>query len=253
MALENSLKAEETREVSGERTKIILQFTFEVPFHWYGIPIIWAIIALFVLIVSDALGFWRWVVFVAGGTFITSLVIGILSCGGELENRGIRSRYESLRAALRSKYGVTAAIPVVAAAVGPTEATTRAQAEEAKTEFNLILKEVGAYKISVIRAVRELTSLGLKESKDLVESAPTAVKEGVTRDEAAAGKQKLEEAGATAEITYNEGKLQDSSAESNPRSVAFVCQRCGFESPQWLGRCPNCWEWNSFIQQPKSK
>ncbi len=64
-----------------------------------------------------------------------------------------------------------------------------------------MLKEIGANKISVIRAVRELTSLGLKESKDLVEAAPKAVNEGVTKDEAAAAKAKLEEAGATAEIT----------------------------------------------------
>ena len=66
--------------------------------------------------------------------------------------------------------------------------------------FNVILKEVGENKISVIRAVRELTPLGLKESKDLVEGAPQTVKEGVNKDEAAAAKQKLEEAGATAEI-----------------------------------------------------
>jgi len=100
---------------------------------------------------------------------------------------------------LETEFGVTAAAPVVATtAEAPTEAT--APAEE-KTEFNVILKEVGANKISVIRAVRELTTLGLKESKDLVESAPKPVKEGVNKDEAAAAKQKLEEAGATAEIT----------------------------------------------------
>jgi large subunit ribosomal protein L7/L12 len=101
--------------------------------------------------------------------------------------------------ALETEFGVTAAAPVVAtAAAAPTKAA--APAEE-KTEFNVILKDVGANKISVIRAVRELTSLGLKESKDLVESAPKPVKEGVNKDEAAAAKQKLEEAGATAEIT----------------------------------------------------
>ena len=100
---------------------------------------------------------------------------------------------------LEAEFGVTAAAPVVAtAAAAPTEA--EAPAEE-KTEFNVILKDVGANKISVIRAVRELTSLGLKESKDLVESAPKPVKEGVSKDEAAAAKQKLEEAGATAEVT----------------------------------------------------
>jgi len=100
---------------------------------------------------------------------------------------------------LEAEFGVSAA-PVAATAVaGPTEAPA-AVAEE-KTEFNVILKEIGANKISVIRAVRELTTLGLKESKDLVESAPKAVKEGVSKDEATAAKQKLEAAGATAEIT----------------------------------------------------
>ena len=99
---------------------------------------------------------------------------------------------------LETEFGVTAAAPVVATAAAATEAA--APAEE-KTEFNVILKDIGANKISVIRAVRELTTLGLKESKDLVESAPTPVKEGVNKDEAAAAKQKLEEAGATADIT----------------------------------------------------
>lgn len=100
---------------------------------------------------------------------------------------------------LEDEFGVTAAAPVVAmAAAAPVEAA--APAEE-KTEFNVILKDIGANKISVIRAVRELTSLGLKESKDLVESAPNPVKEGVNKDEAAAAKQKLEEAGATVDVT----------------------------------------------------
>jgi len=98
---------------------------------------------------------------------------------------------------LETEFGVTAAAPVVATAA--VAAKTAAPAEE-KTEFNVILKEVGANKINVIRAVRELTSLGLKESKDLVEAAPKPVKEGVNKDEAAAAKKKLEEAGATAEI-----------------------------------------------------
>jgi large subunit ribosomal protein L7/L12 len=102
--------------------------------------------------------------------------------------------------ALETAFGVTAAAPMAVAAVAtPTGAA--APAEEEKTEFNVILKAVGANKISVIRAVRELTSLGLKESKDLVESAPKPVKEAVSKDEAAAAKQKLEEAGATVEIT----------------------------------------------------
>jgi len=100
--------------------------------------------------------------------------------------------------ALEAEFGVSAAAPVVATAAAPTEAA--APAVEEKTEFSVILKDIGANKINVIKAVRELTTLGLKESKDLVESAPTTVREGVSKDEAAAMKQKLETAGATAEI-----------------------------------------------------
>jgi len=100
--------------------------------------------------------------------------------------------------ALETEFGVSAAAPVVAAAAAPTAAP--APAAEEKTEFNVILKAVGENKISVIRAVRELTTLGLKESKDLVEGAPKAVKEGVSKEEATAAKQKLEAAGATAEV-----------------------------------------------------
>jgi large subunit ribosomal protein L7/L12 len=101
--------------------------------------------------------------------------------------------------ALEAEFGVSAAAPVVAAtAAAPSEA---AAPVEEKTEFNVILKDIGANKISVIKAVRELTPLGLKESKDLVESAPQAVKEGVSKDEATTMKQKLEAAGATVEIS----------------------------------------------------
>jgi len=99
--------------------------------------------------------------------------------------------------ALEAEFGVSAAAPVVAAAA-PAEAAVP-EAEE-QTEFSVILTDFGANKINVIKAVRELTTLGLKESKDLVESAPKAVKEGVNKEEAAAAKQKLEAAGATAEI-----------------------------------------------------
>jgi len=102
--------------------------------------------------------------------------------------------------ALEAEFGVTAVAPVVVAATAAAPSEAAAPPEE-KTEFDVVLKDIGANKISVIRAVRELTTLGLKESKDLVESAPKPVKEGVTKDEAAAAKQKLEEAGATAEIT----------------------------------------------------
>jgi len=103
---------------------------------------------------------------------------------------------------LETEFGVSAAMAVApVAAAAPAEATAGGASEEEKTEFNVILKEVGANKINVIRAVRELTVLGLKESKDLVESAPKAIKEGVNKDDANAAKEKLEAAGATAEIT----------------------------------------------------
>jgi len=99
--------------------------------------------------------------------------------------------------ALEAEFGVSA-VSVAAPAMMPTEAA--APAAEEKIEFSVILKDMGANKISVIKVVRELTSLGLKESKDLVESAPKAVKEGVSKDEATTVKQRLEAAGATAEI-----------------------------------------------------
>ena len=99
--------------------------------------------------------------------------------------------------ALEDEFGVSAAAPVAAAAA-PTEAA--APSAEEKTEFAVILQNMGANKINVIKAVRELTTLGLKESKDLVESAPKPVREGVSKDEAATIKQKLEAAGATVEI-----------------------------------------------------
>lgn len=101
--------------------------------------------------------------------------------------------------ALETEFGVSAAAPVVTAAAGPAAAGPAAAPEE-QTEFTVVLKDIGANKISVIKAVRELTTLGLKESKDLVESVPKPVKEGVNKDEAAAMKKKLEEAGATVEI-----------------------------------------------------
>ncbi|MDD5509423.1 MAG: 50S ribosomal protein L7/L12 [Dehalococcoidales bacterium] len=102
--------------------------------------------------------------------------------------------------ALETEFGVSAAAPVVAAAA-TTGAAAAPDAEEEKTEFTVVLKDAGANRINVIRAVRELTSLGLKESKDLVESAPKPVKEGVSKEEAAAAKDKLEAAGATVEVT----------------------------------------------------
>ena len=102
---------------------------------------------------------------------------------------------------LEKEFGITAAAPMVAAAAAPAAGAAAAAAPvEEKTEFTVTLKTVGANKIAVIKAVRELTSLGLKESKDLVEAAPKPVKEKVGKDEAAAAKAKLEEAGATAEV-----------------------------------------------------
>jgi large subunit ribosomal protein L7/L12 len=103
--------------------------------------------------------------------------------------------------ALEEEFGVTAAAPVAVAAAAPSEAAGQAQDEEEKTEFNVILKEIGDNKIAVIRVVRELTALGLKESKELVESAPNTVKESLTKDDAAAAKAKLEEAGAKVDLT----------------------------------------------------
>jgi large subunit ribosomal protein L7/L12 len=98
------------------------------------------------------------------------------------------------------RYGVTAAAPAaVAAAPAAGDGAAAAPAEE-KTEFDAVLTEVGANKILVIKAVRELTGLGLKEAKDLVDAAPKAVKEGVTKEEADQVKEKLAEAGATVEI-----------------------------------------------------
>ena len=98
---------------------------------------------------------------------------------------------------LEEKYGVSAAAPVAMMAAAPGAA---AAPEAEKTEFDVVLAEIGAEKIKVIKAVRELTSLGLTEAKAFVESAPKAVKEGVTKDEAEAVKKKLEEAGAKVEI-----------------------------------------------------
>ncbi len=98
--------------------------------------------------------------------------------------------------ALEEKWGVTAAAPV---AVAAAPAAAAAPVEE-KTEFDVILADVGANKIGVIKEVRAITSLGLKDAKDLVEAAPKAVKEGVSKEEAAKLKEQLEKAGAKVEI-----------------------------------------------------
>lgn len=97
--------------------------------------------------------------------------------------------------AMEDKFGVTAAVAVAA----PAAAAPAAAAEE-KTEFNVIMTKAGDNKINAIKAVRTITGLGLKEAKDLVESAPAAIKEGVNKAEAADIKKQLEEAGATVEV-----------------------------------------------------
>ena len=103
--------------------------------------------------------------------------------------------------AFEERYGVTAAAPVaVAASAGGDGAAAAAAPVEEQTEFDAVLTEVGANKILVIKAVRELTGLGLKEAKDLVDAAPKAVREGVAREDAEQVKDKLAEAGATVEI-----------------------------------------------------
>ena len=99
---------------------------------------------------------------------------------------------------LEEKWGVSAAAPVAVAAAGP--AAGAAEAAEEKTEFDVVLTEVGAKKINVIKAVREVTSLGLKEAKDLVDGAPKPIKEAVTKEEAEEIKKKFEEQGAKIEI-----------------------------------------------------
>ncbi len=107
----------------------------------------------------------------------------------------------SLVKSLEERWGVTAAAPVAMGAVAAAAGAEGAgAAEEEKDEFDVVLTDIGANKIQVIKAVRELTSLGLKEAKDLVDSAPKPVREGVTKDEAAAAKAKLEEAGAKVDV-----------------------------------------------------
>src|ERR1700736_126451 len=101
---------------------------------------------------------------------------------------------------LEEKLGVSAAAASVAAAPAGGGGTAAAPAVEEKTEFNVILTAAGANKINVIKAVREVTNLGLKEAKDLVDGAPKAIKEGVNKDEAEAIKKKFTDAGATVEV-----------------------------------------------------
>jgi large subunit ribosomal protein L7/L12 len=100
---------------------------------------------------------------------------------------------------MEDKFGVTAAAPVAMAAAGGAAAAAAPAAEE-KTEFNVTMTSFGANKVGVIKVIREITGLGLKEAKDLVEGVPSAVKEGVSKADADAIKKKLEDAGAAAEI-----------------------------------------------------
>ena len=105
---------------------------------------------------------------------------------------------------IQDEFGITAAAPVAMAAapaaVAAADGAAPAAVEEEKSEFNVVLKEAGANKINVIKAVREVTTLGLKEAKDLVEAAPTNVKEGIGKADADAVAKKLQEAGATVEV-----------------------------------------------------
>jgi len=103
-----------------------------------------------------------------------------------------------LISAMEEKFGVSAAA-AVAVAAGPAAGGEAAAAEE-QTEFDVVMTSFGAQKVPVIKVVREISGLGLKEAKDLVESAPAAIKEGVTKDEADEVAKKLEEAGATVEV-----------------------------------------------------
>ncbi|MEX2238961.1 MAG: 50S ribosomal protein L7/L12 [Dehalococcoidia bacterium] len=101
---------------------------------------------------------------------------------------------------IEEEFGVTAAAPVAMAAAPGGGGAAAAAPEEEQTEFNVMLKEIGPNKIAVIKAVREVTTLGLKEAKDLVESAPAAVKEGINKEEAETIRAKLSDAGATVEL-----------------------------------------------------
>ncbi len=102
--------------------------------------------------------------------------------------------------AIEDKFGVSAAAPVAVAAGPAAGAAAAAPAEEEKTEFDVLLKDVGPEKIKVIKVVREVTGLGLKEAKDVVDGAPSTVKEGVPKEEAASIVEKFKEVGATCEV-----------------------------------------------------
>lgn len=118
-----------------------------------------------------------------------------------LENASMLEISELIKE-IEEKFDVTAAAPQVAVAPGAAAGGGEAPAQaEEKDDFNVVLKEVGGQKIQVIKAVREVTSLGLKEAKELVEGAPKPIKEGVGKEEAEEIKKKLEETGATVEVS----------------------------------------------------
>jgi large subunit ribosomal protein L7/L12 len=98
---------------------------------------------------------------------------------------------------LKTEYGIEPAAAAVAVAAGPVAA---AEVKEEKTSFDVVLKSVGANKLAIVKAVKELTGLGLKEAKDIVDAAPAPIKEGASKDEAEALKKSLEEAGAEVEL-----------------------------------------------------
>ena len=116
----------------------------------------------------------------------------------ELSSKPIMEVVELVKA-LEEKWGVSAAAPVAVAAAGGAAGGEAAAAEE-QTEFDVVMTSFGSNKVSVIKVVRALTGLGLKEAKDLVEGAPASVKEGVSKDEAEDVKKQLEEAGASVEV-----------------------------------------------------
>lgn len=117
----------------------------------------------------------------------------------EIETMSVMELCDLVKA-IEEKFGVSAQAPVMAAGVMPAGGGAGAAAEEEKTIFNVVLTAVGSNKIQVIKEVRTLTSLGLKEAKDLVDNAPKAVKEGIPKEEAEEMKKKLEATGATVEL-----------------------------------------------------
>lgn len=116
----------------------------------------------------------------------------------EIKNLTVMELSEFVKA-LEEEFGVSAAAPVAVAAAAATDGGAGAEAEE-QTEFDVILKEIGSEKIKVIKTVREITGLGLKEAKEVVDTAPSTIKEGIEKEEATAIEEKFKAVGATVEI-----------------------------------------------------